>query len=228
MLALATLLTFGLCWYALAAMGTEEHDLKVATEDAFASIHALWQARAVAYQANAEESRWLLDPAHADEYQRGFNMDVERLARLPPGEPVDALISREVAKEHVAGFTGLLADELNNITFDGEREAAGQTLRDFERYVAIDSQIRQLERDGKHGDAVLLCTGTRPDQSDGAFEQFDASLEKTLRINQNAFDAAVRDGLGTVSGLDIKAVIVTTVTALLAFLGLGARIREYQ
>jgi len=227
MLALATLLTFGLCWFALGAMGAEEHDLKVAKEDAFDSIHALWQARAIAYQANAEESRWLLDPAHAEEYQRGFNADVNQLAKLPQGEPLDAVISREVAKEHVPGFTGFLADELNNITFDGEREAAAETLRDFERYVTIDGQIRELEQHGRHDEAVRLCTGTNPDQSDGTFEQFDRSLGKTLKINQDAFDTAVQDGLDAVQGLDIKAMVVTALTALLAFLGLGARIREY-
>jgi hypothetical protein len=234
MLAVATLMTFGLCWYALGAMGGEEHDLKVATEDAFASIHALWQARAVAYQANAEESRWLLDPAHAEEYQQGFNQEVDALAKLPPGEPggagqtIDALISREVAKEHVAGFSGFLADELNNITFDGERAAAAQTLRDFEQYVAIDAQIRQLEHDHKHAEAVQLCLGTNPGQSDWAFAQFDRSLDATLKINQAAFDRAVRDGLDALDGMDIKASIATALTALLAFLGLGRRMREYE
>ena len=37
------------------------HELKVAKEDAFDSVRALWLARAVAYDANSDGSRWLLD-----------------------------------------------------------------------------------------------------------------------------------------------------------------------
>ena len=45
-------------------------------------------------------------------------------------------------------FKGKLADELNNITFPGEMEAATSTLRAWGQYVAIDNKIRQLETSG--------------------------------------------------------------------------------
>ena len=41
-------------------IGDAREDLRVAKEDAFDSIHALWQARAVAYDANGDETRYLL------------------------------------------------------------------------------------------------------------------------------------------------------------------------
>jgi hypothetical protein len=51
----ATLFTLVLTVYAWQAMERERHQLKVAKEDAFTSIHALWRARAIAYQANGDQ-----------------------------------------------------------------------------------------------------------------------------------------------------------------------------
>jgi hypothetical protein len=44
-------------------LSAETAHLKVAKQDAFDSILALTQARAVSYDANADESRYLVDPA---------------------------------------------------------------------------------------------------------------------------------------------------------------------
>ena len=99
----ATVLTLGLEIYSFHGMTSEAHDLHVAREDAFTSVHALWQARALAFSANGSESRYLLDPQHAGEYEAEFR-------------------TRKNA------VSGLLADELRNITFPGEREAADRTV----------------------------------------------------------------------------------------------------
>ena len=44
---------------------TEAEHLRVAKKDAFDSVLALTQARAVSYDANADESRYLIDPDRA-------------------------------------------------------------------------------------------------------------------------------------------------------------------
>jgi hypothetical protein len=228
LLLLASLLTLWLTVYAFASMGREEHDLKVANEDAFTSVHALWRARATAFSANGNESRYLLDPTDAGEYQNDFVAEANALAHIPQGTPPGQVEDAAARGALTPGFTGYLADELNNITFPGEREAAVKTLVAFERYLAIDAQIRQLERSGQHQRAIELCVGTSEGQSDWAFEQFDNALVATLEINQRAFDSAVNEGLAAVSNLEIKAVITAVLIAGLAFLGLAPRIREYQ
>ena len=126
------------------------------------------------------------------------------------------------------GFSGYLADELNNITFAGEREAAIDTLLRFEEYLGLDTEIRRLETGGKHREAIEFCIGTLEGQSNWAFDRFDKALGATLDINQAAFDAAVHKSLASVDGLEIKVSVLAVAIAALIFLGLGARIREYQ
>jgi len=224
----ATLLTLMLTLYAWQAMESERRQLKVAREDAFASIHALWQARAVAFEANGDESRYLLDLAHNQEQESAFFAKSESLARLPGGQNRVQVLAALRREEHVPGFSGFLADELNNITFAGERDAAIRSLTAWEDYLDVDARIRQLQQKGQTRQAVELCLGTAQGESNWAFDQFDRALLATLEINQNAFHASVESGLSAVRYLEIKALIVAILIAALAFLGLAPRIREYQ
>jgi hypothetical protein len=66
-----------------------------------------------------------------------------------------------------------------------------------------------------------------PGESNWSFSQFDSALGKTLDINQKAFDTAVAQGFGDVSGLDILAPVIAVVIVFLAFAGLRPRLREY-
>jgi hypothetical protein len=194
----------------------------------------------MAYSANGAESRSLLDPAHAGEYDPEFAARSNALARIPPPLSVPGVVAAAAKGSATPGFTGFLADELNNITFDGEREAAVQTLKAWESYMAIDAQIRTLERASTleppnsperarlHLLAVELCIGTAPGQSNWAFEQFDRALQSTLDINKNAFDAAVAEGFLALRNMEYKAAGAAALIAILIALGLGPRIREYE
>jgi len=224
----ATLITLGLTAYSLEAMGGSEHQLKVAREDAFASIDALWKARAIAYEVKSDESRFLLDPSRAADPQRSFSTQAALVARAPEGMAPEQLLTSVRAGGHVDGFSGYLADELNNITFPGEQEAAIHTLANWEQYLEVDSRIRQIESAGQHPQAVSLSLGTAPGQAVWAFNQFDQALATTLDINQHAFDASVSQGLSALSGLEIASSIMIAFTAALVILGLAPRIREYE
>ena len=227
MLVLTTLVTLGFVLYALSVFGAERKDLKVAKEDAFTSVHALWRARAVAYAANADESRYLLDAAHAQEHEQKFQEKAAALALLPSGTSFARVIEayRDGRKPAITGY---LADELNNITFEGERYAAISALEYFGNYLSIDGEIRSLQRSGKHAEALELCIRTKAGQSNAVFDQFDQAIGKTLEINQQEFDKAVARGFSALSRFEIKAGIAAVIIALLAFFGLLQRIREYQ
>ncbi len=234
-LAAATLLTLWLTFSALANMGSEARDLRVARQDAFTSIRALWRARATAYSANGTESRYLLDPVHAKEYEDEFFARTNALVHGP------RLASETGVISSTTGFTGYLADELNNVTFPGEKQAALRTLRAWESYMAVDVRIRNLENDavrrlGKDADisklekdpdhlaAIELCIG----ESNLVFNQFDKALQATLDINQHAFDAAVAEGFDALRNMELKAGITAVLIAILIALGLAPRIREYE
>lgn len=213
--------------YTLAAFRAQDHHLKVAKEDAFESIHALWQARSLSYSANSDESRYLLDRDQADVFQNAFFVKAYKIAHLPKETSRSTAISMAGQGTRIANFTGYLADELNNITFDGEREAAAATLARYLGYMDIDGSIRSIERSGKHAEAVALCTGSKEGESNWAFDRFDTSLGKTLDVNQKAFDNAVAAGFQDVYGFEIVAPVAALAIAALTFLGLKPRLREY-
>jgi hypothetical protein len=68
-LAAAGLAALGLVIAGTAQLAAEADHLRVAKVAAFDSISALTQARAVSYDANADESRYLVDPGRAAKYQ---------------------------------------------------------------------------------------------------------------------------------------------------------------
>ncbi len=227
LLLLATLLTLWLLEHTAQAFRAEVHHLKVAREDAFTSLLALWQARAVAYDGNTDESRWLLDRQHAAEYQDAFFRKAGQLVGFSQAEMYDKMAVATAQGSLPEGTSGFLAQELSNITFEGEKEAATETLRTFGVYISLDKKIRQLENGGNHAEAVRFCISMAPGESNWSFSQFDNALGKTLDINQKAFDTAVAQGFGDVGGLDILSPVIAVVIVFLTFAGLRPRLREY-
>lgn len=227
----ATAVSLVFLLYASAQLGAASRDLKGAKQDAFDSVYALWHARAVAYDANADESRWLIDRAQAKEYQESFFAKAGQIAALPPNATYDSVASACQAGQIgtvPASFTGYLADELRNITFVGEQDAADETLRTWGRYIVLDGQIRALENAGRHADAVTLCVGNAPGQSNWAYNQFDAALGKTLTINENALTHSVAAGFADLNALPWLTPIALLLVALLCWFGLSPRLREYR
>jgi hypothetical protein len=207
MLLAATFLTLAFVFYTFVTLGSERHRLKVAKQDAFDSISVLLRAQAVGYAANADHSRYLLDTAHAPDYEAAFFAKADLLV-----------------KQSGSDIKGYLADELKNITFEGEEAAARATLADFREYLNIDKEIRQLQQAGKRAEALELCIG----KSNAAFDQFDKALGRTVDINQQAFNAAVEGGFEALSYFELKASLIAIAIALLAFFGLLKRIQEYS
>lgn len=230
MLLAATAIAIFFTGYTVRALFSASYQLKVAKEDAFESIHSLWQIRSLAYSANGDESRYLLDSTMAAKHEQAFSIKMSQLVQIPNGatfKTVLASLNTMQANGNDVGFKGLFADELNNITFTGERAAAIATFAAFSNYFEIDRQIRQLQQSGNHEAAVALCIGNNQGQSNWAFNQFDQALDKTLAINQQAFDQAVEKGFKEIEGFEIIAPITLSAIAMLTLFGLLPRTKEY-
>ena len=228
MLLAATAIAVIFLGYTARAFLSASHNLKVAKEDAFESIQDLREGRSIAYRANGDESRYLLDPVFASKHEQAFLNKVAQLVTLPNGQTFQTVAAASAQGQKVEGFTGYMAEELNNITFAGEREAAVDTLSKFGIYLNLDKQIRQLQQSGKHADAIALCVGNNPGQSNWAFDQFREANQKTLDINQAAFDKAVEQGFKDVDGFEVTTPVVVSAIALLTLLGLRPRLNEYS
>ena len=94
-------------------------------------------------------------------------------------------------------------------------------------YISIDQQIRQLEQSGKHQEAIALCIGSKPGQSNWAFDNFKNANTKNFDINQAEFDKAIKQAFQDIEGFEVGASVVLSAIALLVLCGLMPRLKEY-
>ena len=125
------------------------------------------------------------------------------------------------------GLTGLFADQLNNLTFTGERELAIDTLKKFTNYLAIDKQIRQLYNSGKVAEAIALCVGNNPGESNWAFNEYKDAQTRLNALNEKQFYLNIRIGRDRLINFEIIAATALGSIAILTLLGLRPRLMEY-
>ncbi len=233
-LAAATLIAIVVVAVTAAGLGGESDHLKVATQDAFHSIIALTQARAVSYDANADESRYLVDPVRAGQYQQSFLAKSQELAGVGNVGifQYDAALAADIraydANNSDVKFGGYLGAEFRNITFTGERAAAVRTLLAYQVYERDDRVLRALAKKNLTA-AVAFDIGTARGQSDWAFNQYDAALSSVIAINSDAFTSAVQAGEGGAADSDIAIYVAgAALLAGLVLFGVRPRLAEYH
>jgi hypothetical protein len=125
------------------------------------------------------------------------------------------------------GITGLLATELNNITFPGEEKLAIETFKSFNQYLEIDKQIRQLYDTGKVAEAIALCIGNKQGESNWAFDRYKSDQTHLLDLNQQEFDQNIKSGNDRLENFELIATTALITVAILTLLGLRPRLMEY-
>ena len=228
-----TFVAFLFTAYLVTRFSAAREDLRLAKEDAFDSIHALVRARAIAYDANGDESRFLLESQHTHGFEAAFRSKVLLLTSSPAlasdaSRELSAFVKLSGGHHRKPKYTGLLWDEVGNITFDGEYAGAARAMKAFADYYGIDGRIRSLAASGKLTDAIELCIGGRPDESNAAFDRFDSGLGSALDINRAAFDAAIDRGRSDLGAAEYWGPAFALVIAFLTWLGLQPRLREYR
>ena len=218
----------------VALVSSESGHLRTAKKDAFDSVLALTRARAVSYDANADESRYLVDPGRAAQYQADFLALSQRLAHLPgagiatyDGQLAAALQAHQnrAADVRLGGYFGT---ELRNITFPGERAAADQTLALYQVYQRDDRRIRSLADGGNLRAAIAFCTSYQPGESNYAFTRYDAALTALTAINQKAFGDAIADGEHEIGGGAATLAVAAVAVAGFVLFGIRRRLAEYR
>nr|BEK63430.1 hypothetical protein KPHV_06570 [Kitasatospora purpeofusca] len=233
-LAVATLLALAGLVTALSLASRAEHQLVVAKSNAYDSVIALGRARAVAYDLNADESRYLTDPARAAAYEQSFFEKTQSFARVDGAtlgsynNELAALADRHRADHAAIGLGGFLGDELRNITFAGEQEAAERVLTAFQAYQRDDRKIRELNAQGRLKDAVTFNTGLAAGQSNADFGLLATALDDVQAVNQHAMDRAVAatDGDLDATAAALGGALLVAVIALVV-LGVRPRVREF-
>ncbi|MFD8781100.1 hypothetical protein [Kitasatospora sp. NPDC059599] len=234
-LAAVTLLTGVALVIGLNLTGRAEDHLVTAKSNAYDSVAALSRARAVAFDMNADESRYLIDPARAAAYEQTFVEQTQAIARIEGATLADYntrladAAARHRADHAVIPFGGYLGSELHNITFPGERDAAEHVLDTFQQYQLTDRKIRELRAAGKVKEAVTLDTGLSKGQSNYDFEQLGNAIGDTIAINSGAMDRAVAETDGDLDGTTAALAAGALAVALaLTAIGVRPRLREYR
>ena len=226
-------------------LGEASH-LHVAKQDAYDSIYALDRAQAVSDDANADESRWLLEDRDST-LQTSYFQKASEVAWVPsvsaaqaaadPSAYYGALSSAvgglrlDSAANTVSGVAidGFLGSELNNVTFPGEAAAAVTVARDYNTYVQDDGKIRTDADAGNLAGAVSIDIGLSAGQSNYDFNAYMTALGQVIQINTRQFNAAVSAGQSGL-GATAWAELVIVELLLLAFVTQAGylRLREYR
>ncbi|MFF5289957.1 hypothetical protein [Paractinoplanes globisporus] len=232
--AAATAVLVGLAAGSLVLLDLHANRLHTQKQDAFDSIVALTRARAISYDANADESRYLLDPAHAAEYETGFLGKTQQILQLPGAtlatydQRLDTAWASYRHDHGQVGWGGAMGTEFGNITFAGERAAAERTVQLFEAYQEDDRRIRQLASSGQRDAAVRLCTSYAPGGSNYAFDRYDAALAAVIAVNTHAFDSVVHADRRDLGRSVWVPGVATLIALALLLAGVRPRLAEYH
>lgn len=233
-LALATVGALGLVVSGVTLFTGESEHLRVAKRDAFDSILALSQARAVSYDANADESRFLVDPDRAMSYQVAYLAKSQRLVELPGAtigsydEHLANVLGDYQANHSHVRFQGFFGSGLRNITFAGERAAAERTLTAFQVYERDDRKIRALANVGDLRGSIAFNTGYTAGQSNADFGRYADALTGWIKINQDAFDDAVAAGHDDLTGWSVLPGGAALIVTGLIVVAVRPRLAEYK
>ncbi len=222
-LALATLGAVVLVAVSTATLSGEAARLREAKVDGFDAILALSRARAISTSADADQSRYLLDPGRADTYQQVY-LDKSQTVLYVPAENLeeyDTTLDRRIGG---TGFMGFLGTEAHHVTLPGQETALRKVLTAYDAMQHEDRGIRRLVAAGDRRDAITARLGA----GTAGFQRYDASLTALENLHQAAFQRAVRAGDGALRGWTAGLPTAAVVLIILVLAGVRPRLSEYR
>ncbi|MEV5572741.1 hypothetical protein AB0L06_22070 [Spirillospora sp. NPDC052269] len=237
-LVVATLVALGGTILATFTFALAADHLRVAKTDAFDSVLALTRGRAIAWDANADESRYLADPQQADLYQTAFYTKANELVdtgsvhsggyETSLGQDVSRYQGSAEQGRYIVTFGGLLGKEFRNITFPGERAAAEDALERWQIYQGNDARLRDMVAGGQLQAAVSFDTSPGDNASNGSFTAFDAAMRRVIDVNDEQFTENIKTGGDDLSGWTVIPPVGAVVIIVLVLAGVRPRLAEYR
>jgi CHASE3 domain sensor protein len=224
-LALATVATLVLVAVTVGVLTSQASQLRKAKEDGFDSVLSLSRARAISNNANADETRYLLDPGLADTYEQVYLDKSQEILFVPAGNLSTYYkeLDRRVAAG--SGFMGFLGAEAQHVTLPGQRAVLDKTLQGYEGVQHDDSRLRALATTpgGRHAAIVL-----RMDTASRDFASYDQSLVALTAIHQKAFTGAIKAGDDGLRGWSVGLPLAAVVLVVLILVGVRPRLSEFR
>ncbi|MFI0450570.1 hypothetical protein [Actinomadura sp. 6N118] len=222
-LALATVATLVLVGVSFTMLGGQADQLRKAKEDGFDSILALSRARAIGNSANADQTRFLLDPVRADTYEQIFLSKSQTILYVK----ADSLAQYSAAVQtpgREREYLGFLGTESSRTSLPGQDAALGSVFTTYRAYQRDDSALRSLVANNRRQQAITERLA-RPDSS---FGKYDLALNELIKIHQTAFDDAIKKGDDGTAGWNIVIPVAGLLLVALVLVGVRPRLSEYR
>jgi CHASE3 domain sensor protein len=230
----ATLATLGVFAAGLWAMAGAEEQLRVAKVDAFDYAVMLHQARAISYDAYADQGRYLLDPSRRRQYETAFHDKSQQLLTLnaPNVAQYDAALEDALDTYFIAhravGFDGFLGRSLRHVAFPGELAAGENALRFYQTYQVTDRRLRTMVHNGDMVGAIRSYTGYALGGAQDTFKPYAGAIEQLIGINERGFTSAVKAGEDALAGWTWPPPLLAIAVVVLVFVGAAPRLAEYR
>jgi hypothetical protein len=198
--------------------------VKAAEDRSYARLLNLYDARALLYDANGDESLSLIarDPTSRAAADQAFQAETRRLVDRPlTDESMQAAARGDVA------FGGMLADELRAAGAGTERSAAVRILQLYRRFLDIDAAVRARAAQGDEAGAIALALGTDQGQLTFAFADVDWYLGLAIQRLQDQFDSGMTYGEEVLAGTAAVELLALAIAALTSW-GLRPRLEEFR
>ncbi len=198
--------------------------IRTAEDRTYVRLLNLWNARALLYDANGNESLSLIarEPAARATADAAFRAQTRQLVDRPL---TDELVRD--ARRGVVRFNGRLADELRAARSGEERDGAVHVLDLYRRFMDVDGAVRARAAAGSPAEAIALTLGTNQGQLTFAFADVDWYLGVAIQRLRGQFDDSMTFAERVLVATAVLDLLGLTIVAL-GFRGLRPRIEEYR
>ena len=196
----------------------EAETLRAAKLDAFDSVGYLSEAEADAANARAK-AMYALVPEGKEKSWAACEAELEALASSSNSEE----LTRQYTREAPPQFKGLLGNELRNITFTGEIEAANTAVHTFS---SMKQTLLALKTNPSNEGAITQAF--QPSGSvDDAYGRLDRAIEDTRQINMKEFEKDRDKAFDALSFPSLSLSPFALAVIVLAYFGIRKRVAEY-
>lgn len=202
LVAAGVLAVVSLAWLGAAYLGARG-DLLDAQARGSATVEAAAQVVIAAQEAHADESLTLIDNTGDDSYQADYTKQEHQLGTL-------LTAAAGTARGTPAG------------------PATAAAAGDARAWFAAHAQVRSLDDNGNHAEAVASVLGTGRGDAGASFARLSADLTGAINSDQAVFDATARSASGAYTGVEPVVIGATLLMAAACAWGLSRRLAEYQ
>lgn len=171
-------------------------------------VEVLSATRVLALRAQADEGLALASRGSGDDDLADFDAALRQLGVTQPE-------------------SGLIAEARSLARTTGSEEGVDDLAGRLATLRTVHTRVLDLERSGRYRAAARLAVGADGDELRAA-DGISRALDRLVPKSQRRFDDAAADASGAVRGLWLVVLIAAAACALLAFLGIRARLEEYR